>query len=277
MADLDGLDQRPRLLRGTPMTLGRLLAFVLGGLPIAATAIVSFSALELLRDQAEEQALNRVRIAALAARDEIRLSGEDALTSARLLATRGTLQRLIRENQTAPLEQFVRRFCDTSQLNACAVLAGPVILVQTGPPMPWSSLVEMSGEQGERFMAAPEQAADGLLGAIAEVQGLPGVHVVVVRLFNDAFELALRKRSGEDVRLVRLTNWLDSVEPALRPLHSAALSGNPQSAQLVKSLGIYAASEPVYASTGEGVALIEARLPSAKIENSLARFVRRLA
>jgi hypothetical protein len=70
------------------------------------------------------------------------------------------------------------------------------------------------------------------------------VHVVVVRLFNDAFELALRKRSGEDVRLVRLTNWLDSVEPALRPLHSAALSGNPQSAQLVKSLGIYAASEP---------------------------------
>jgi hypothetical protein len=64
MADLDGLDQRPRLLRGTPMTLGRLLAFVLGGLAIAATAIVSFSALELLRDQAEEQALNRVRIAA---------------------------------------------------------------------------------------------------------------------------------------------------------------------------------------------------------------------
>jgi signal transduction histidine kinase len=277
---IDNLEEqttRPRLLRSTPMTLGRLVALVLGGLALLATTIVATSAMGLLRDQAEEQALDRVRLAGLSARDEIRRSSEDTLTAARLLAQRPTLQRLVREGQSAPLEQFVRRFCDTGGYESCAVLAGPVIIVQTGQSMPWTSLVEMSGEQGERFMAAPPQAANGLLGAVADVPGMTAVRIVILRLFDKAFEQTLRQSTGEDVRIVRLTNWLDTVDPALRALHSAALSGSDNTAQLVESLGVYAASVPVFAPTGEGVALIEVRLPSGQIESSLARFVRRLA
>jgi signal transduction histidine kinase len=126
-------------------------------------------------------------------------------------------------------------------------------------------------------MAAPQQAANGLLGAVAGVPGMSGNRVVILRLFDRTFEESLRKSTGEDVRIVRLTNWLDTVDPALRALHSAALSGSDRTAQLVESLGVYAASVPVFASTGEGVALIEVRLPSGRIETSLARFVRRLA
>jgi signal transduction histidine kinase len=276
MADPELLDDRPRRLRGPPMTLGRLLAFVLGGLAVAATAIVAWSAMGLLREQAEEQALANVQVAVLAARDEIRRSSEDALTSARLLAARPTLHRLVRENQTGQLEQFVRRWCESSGLDACAVLAGPVVIAQVGPPMPWSSLAELASEQGERFMAAPPQAPGGLLGATAAVPGAPGVSVFVLRTFNDAFVEILRKRSGEDVRLVRLTSWLDTVDPALRALHSAALSGSPQIARRIDEIGAFAASGPVYAPTGEGIALLEARLPIVRIENSLANFMRRL-
>jgi signal transduction histidine kinase len=275
--DLEELSTRPRLLRSTPMTLGRLVGLVLGGFALLATTIVAMIAMSLLRDQAEEQALDRVRLAGLAARDEIRRLSEDALTAARLLAQRPTLQRLVREGQSAPLEQFVRRFCETGGYDSCAVLAGPVIIAQTGKAMPWTTLVEMSGEQGERFMAAPAQATNGLLGALADVPNMTGTRVVVLRLFDKALVDTLRKSTGEDVRIVRLTNWLDTVDPALRALHSAALSGSDQTAQRVDSLDIYAASVPVFAPTGEGVALIEVRLPADRIEVSLARFVRRLA
>jgi signal transduction histidine kinase len=277
MNEIDDVTTRPRLLRATPMTLGRLAGLVLGGLALAATTIVAISSMTLLRDQAEEQALDRVRLAGLSARDEIRRTSEDTLTAARLLASRPTLQRLVREGQPAPLGQFMQRFCETGGYDSCAVLAGPVIIAQTGQALPWTSLAEMSAEQGERFMAAPPQATGGLLGAIADVPGMPGVRVAIVHVFDAAFTEALRKHTGEDVRIVRLTNWLDTVDPALRPLHSAALSGSDRTAQLIPSLDVYAASVPVFAPTGEGVALLEVRLPADKIEASLARFVRRLA
>jgi signal transduction histidine kinase len=275
--EIDDVTARPRLVRPTPMTLGRLVGLVLGGLALAATTIVAISSLALLREQADEQALDRVRLAGLSARDEIRRISEDTLSAARLLATRPTLLRLVREGQPTPLEQFVRRFCETGGYNGCAVLAGPVIIAQTGQAMPWASLIEMSGEQGERFMAAPPQAVNGLLGAVGDVPTMSGVRVVIVRTFNAALVEELGKHTGEDVRIVRLTNWIDNVDPALRPLHSAALSGSDQTAQLIRSLNIYAASVPIFAPTGEGVALIEVRLPAERIEASLARFVRRLA
>jgi signal transduction histidine kinase/HAMP domain-containing protein len=275
--ELDEPNARPRLLRTTPMTLGRLVGLVLGGLALAATTIVAVSAYALLREQADDQALDRVRLAGFSARDEIRRISEDTLTAARLLASRPTLTRLVREGQPAPLEQFVGRFCETGGYGGCAVLAGPVIIAQTGQAMPWTSLVERSGEQGERFMAAPPQAANGLLGAIGEVPAMPGTRVVIVRTFDPAFVEELRQHTGEDVRILRLTNWIDNVDPALRPLHSAVLSGSDRTAQLVRSLGIYAASVPIFAPTGEGVALIEVRLPAERIETALAHFLRRLA
>ena len=86
MNEIDDLTALPKLLRPTPMTLGRLVGLVLGGLALAATTIVAISSLALLRDQAEEQALDRVRLAGLSARDEIRRVSEDTLTAARLLA-----------------------------------------------------------------------------------------------------------------------------------------------------------------------------------------------
>jgi hypothetical protein len=65
-------------------------------------------------------------------------------------------------------------------------------------------------------MAAPPQAVNGLLGALADVPNMTGVRVAIVRTFNAAFTEALRKHTGEDVRIVRLTNWLDTVDPAMR-------------------------------------------------------------
>src|SRR5688572_2022968 len=260
-----------------PMTLGRLLALVMGSLAVAVMAGIWWMSAGLLRDQAEEQALARVRVAGLAARDQIRRESEDSLTAARLLASRPTLKRLIIDGRIEPLLPFLQRFCATSGLDTCAVLRGDRPIAASGKALPWTSLLAASEEQGERLLMLDPAAPDGLLGSVIAVPDVPDVRVAVARLFDDRFESEIRTETGEDVRLLQLTNWIDRVDEPMRELHSAALTDGQFNARRIDKLDVYAASVPVLASTGEGVALIEVRLPAAAVESSVARFLRRLA
>jgi len=266
-----------RELHAGPLTLGRLLALVMGSLAVAVMAGLWWSSAGLLREQAVEQALGRVRVAGLAAREEIRRASEDSLTAAKLLAARPTLKRLVMDGRPEPLGPFLQRFCETSGLDSCAVLYRGRPLGVAGQALPWTALLEASDEQGERFMMADAAVPDGLLGSAVAVPGLPGVRVVVARMLDDRFEKQLKDETREDVRLVQLTNWLDTVDKPMRGLHSAALADGLFDARLVEQLDVYAASVPVLAATGEGVALIEVRLPTSVVENSVGRFLRRLA
>lgn len=69
-----------RRLASGPISLERLLALSIAGALLVAIAALAVGAGGLLREQADEQALARVRLAGLAARDELRRYSEDALT-----------------------------------------------------------------------------------------------------------------------------------------------------------------------------------------------------
>jgi signal transduction histidine kinase len=265
-----------RELYAGPMTLGRLLALVMASLAVAVMAGLWWLSAGLLRDQAEEQALSRVQLAGLAARDHIRRTSEDGLTAAKLLASRPTLRRLVLDGRPEPLGPFLQRFCTTSGFDGCALLYRAQPIATSGRAMPWTAMLAAAEEQGERFMLTDPAAPDGLIGSAVSVPGLPGVRVVVARLLDDRLERAIRTETHEDVRLLQLTNWLDTVDKPMRELHSAALADGQFDARYVEGLDVYAASVPVLASTGEGVALIEVRLPGAVVENSVGRFLRRL-
>jgi signal transduction histidine kinase len=140
----------------------------------------------------------------------------------------------------------------------------------------WDELVEPATEQGERFLLAPASAPDGLLGATADIAALPGTRVVVLSAFDRRLAESLGERVGVEVRLVRLSDWLDTIEPDLKELHSAALTDGKTVASLIVAKGVYASSTPVIAVTGEGIALIEARLPAATVDRAVDRFVKRL-
>jgi len=270
-----------RWMAGLRRTLGHersfatTLALTIGGLLLLAIVALSFGGVGLLRKQAEEQALARVQLAGVNARDELRRRSEEALTSVRLLASRPTLLRLTREGNPEQLDFFLRRFCQTSRLDACAVVAGDAVLAATGP-FRWDELSGPVAEQGERFLAAPPSAPDGLLGASAELPALPGMRAVVIRSFDRRLADELAARAGMEVRLVRLSDWLHTVEPSLQELHSAAVTDGTTVARLIGGAGIYASSTPVSAVTGEGVALIEARLPASVVTTAVDRFVTRL-
>jgi signal transduction histidine kinase len=268
-----------RLRRGLqgPQTLGRTLALTIGGLLLVAIVALVLGGMGLLREQAEEQALSRVELAGVEARDEIRRYSEDVLTSARLLASRPTLPRLLRAGQPEPLEFFVRRFCETGGLDVCAVVEGDVVLAAAPGRFRWDELAAPVTEQGERFLVALPSQPDGALGATAEIPERPGTRVVVMRTFDRRLAGAIGERVGMEVRLVRLSDWLDTVEPDFKELHSEALARGATVASLVRKQRVYASSTPVVAVTGEGIALIEARLPSDTVGSAVDRFVGRLA
>ncbi len=264
-----------RLVVG-PKSLERLLLLTIGGTSLVAIAVVALSGMGLLREQAADQALSQVREAGLAARDELRRSGEDTLTTARLLASRPTLVRLVRTDSLGQLELFLRRYCDTAGLDGCAVFAADVVLAAWGEPVDWRQGIDAATEQGERFMVPPTGSASAWFGAVVEVAELPGVRVAVAQVFDERLAHRLAAGSGHELRIVPISDWMDAAGIEFRDLHSAAVADGQTAAVFDEERSVYVSSTPVNAVTGEGVVLIEARLPAASVSGTVDRFVARL-
>jgi signal transduction histidine kinase/HAMP domain-containing protein len=266
-----------RRLAAGPATLERTLTLTLGGLVLAAILVLAISAVGLLHKQAEQEAIARVQLAGVAAREELRRLSEDTLTTTRVLADRQPLQRLIRAGSREQTELFLRRSCGALNLGACAVIVGTNVIASTGRNVAWNETLEAVTEQGERFMLAPSWQPDGLIGAAALVPNLVETRVVALRYFDARLAVALSEQAGVPIRLVRLSNWLDNVEPDFKELHSTALSRAESVARRIEPRDLFASSTPIFASTGEGIALLEARLPASESDSEVAGFVRRLA
>ena len=264
-----------RRLFARPRSLERLMLFSIAGVVLLAIVAIALASLGLLRDQAAAQALFRVRAAAQAARYEIRRAGEDNVTAARLLAGRPTLARLVQESNSLQLPLFLRRFCDTAELDACAVFEGERVIAAAGASFDWPQALAAAREQGDGFMVASRER--GPLGAVAPLPGLEGGRVMTIRKLDDRLAAELSRQVGVEVRLLPVTDWLEAVEPAFRDLHSQALATGDIAVSPIPAREQFAASLPLFASTGEAILLIEARLPARDVAGAVSSFVRRLA
>jgi hypothetical protein len=65
----------------------------------------------MLHDLADQQGKARVQLAATTAREDLRRIGENALATARALADRPTLQRLLAQGQSEALPPFLKHWC----------------------------------------------------------------------------------------------------------------------------------------------------------------------
>ena len=272
-----GRQAKPGLQRllARPRSLERLLLFTTAGLVIFSIIAIALTSLGLLRDQASEQALSRVEVAAHQARYEIRRVGEETVTASRLLAGRPTLGRLVREANAMQLQLFLRRFCDTAGLDACALFNGSQLVVSAGVEADWPAVHEAADEQGESFMVASGKR--GPLGARASIPGFTDGRVVVLRLLDDRLAAELSRQVGLDIQLLPITAWLDTVDAAFRDVHAEALATGSIAVAEIAPRQEFAACLPVFASTGEAILLIQARLPATAGAGAVSSFVRRLA
>jgi signal transduction histidine kinase/HAMP domain-containing protein len=236
---------------------------------------VSWTASRMLRAQADEQGKARVQLAATTAREELRRMGEDAHAAARALADRPTLQRLLAEGQREALPPFLLRSCAAADLDACAVLSGSSVLAVSGPALDWQQVVTAATEQGGTFMALPATERVPLLGARVML-GDEGLTLYAVRRLDDKLAHTLSTQVGAEVRLIDYRSYTSAAVGPFTPLYAAALADGHSAVARVDSQDAYAAAVPVFASSGEAIALIEALLPTSAVDDPASRLLHKL-
>ena len=236
----------------------------------------SWYGIRLLRDMADAQGEARVQLAGAMAREELRRYGEDALTIARGVAATPTLPRLLRQAQPANLELTLRRTCVKPPYAACAVFDGDRLVAQAGMQLPWVEISTAAAEQGERFLAVPAETLAPLLGAETHLPGNKEQHVYVVRLLGHDIDQLLTERTGVPISMLSYRIFASAPVDAFTRLHSAGLSDGNSAVMRIKERDLYAASFPVFASTGEAIALIEARLEAGEIDAAVGGLIKRL-
>jgi signal transduction histidine kinase len=239
---------------------------------------ISISAIGSLRDLADQQGQSRVQLAGAMAREDLRRYSEDALTHAKGIAERQTFQRLLGgDRRAATVGPYLRRACNTEVIVACAVFEREQLVAQAGAPLPWDDIAASAAEQGERFLAVPVSATAPVLGASAQVGGATERRLYVARFLDGNLAAALSERVGVDLRIINYRRFVENKDvDAFTRLHSAGLSDGRSAIARIEDLDLYAASFPIFTSTGEAIALLEARLPSAGIDAAVGDLVRRL-
>ena len=257
--------------------LGVWIALINVAIVVLVVGGISISAIGSLRDLANQQGSARVQLAGAMAREDLRRYGEDALTQAKSVADRQTLQRMMADARSSSLGLYLRRSCNNDTIVTCAVFEGGQLIAQAGVSLPWGEITASAAEQGERFLVAPSVGRYALLGASAQIGGATGRRLYVARLLDERMAQVLSERVGTPIRLINYRMFVEDkrVDDFTR-LHSAGLSDGRSAVLRIRDLDLYAASFPVFASTGEAIALLEARLPSGEIDASVSSLVRRL-
>ena len=251
-------------------SLGWWLAGINVLIVLVVAAGVSWVAIGLLQRLADGQQRVRVQLAAADARADMARLGEDTLSNARILAERPTLRRLLQERDLASLPPVLQRFCQPAGLDACAILEGDAVLAASGGAVPWPEMIPAVREQGERFMFAPAGSANAYLGAAIPLGDAdPGARVMVVHVLDDAFAHRLAPQDGVQVRLRNYRNFNSAPTDDFTALHTTALADGRLAVAHLPTLSLYAASNPVFSATGEGIVLIETQLSSAQVDRDV--------
>jgi signal transduction histidine kinase len=258
-------------------SLGMWIAIINVAIVVLVVGGISISAIDSLRDLADQQGKSRVQLAGAMAREDLRRFVEDALTEARSIAERQTLQRLMNDRNQAMIEPFLTRSCTSDTIAACAIFDGSTLLVKAGVDLPWDEIATTASEQGERFMAVPAAAPYALLGASAALGESTTRRLYVVRQLDERMSGLLSERVGLNVRLINYRLFVEdrNVDEFTR-LHSAGLSDGRSAVMRIEEPDLYAASFPVFASTGEAIALLEARLPTRELDAAAGSLIKRL-
>jgi signal transduction histidine kinase len=251
------------------------LAIVTTLLVTLAVTAVSIAGVRLLRDLAEAGALTRVELGVSSALEALRQSGEDVQTAATVLAERPTLLRLLRNPGTDGLDPYLVRYCEGALLDGCAVIRDGTLAAATGAYLDWPRILEDAKEQGQQFLVTGATPATALIGATAEVTSLADVNVLAVRGMDQRFAARLSERAGLEIRVLDFASF-QAGDSDFAVLNSDALAVAAPVSDRIRSLGVFAASLPVSAASGETVALLQAVLPEAEVMLPVARLERRM-
>ena len=209
---------------------------------------------------------------------EITRMAEDTLTYARVLAERPPLRRLLAEPGREGLAPFLRRFCETRELDACAVFDGAQVVASSGVDAAVAAAVHRSPRSRASVSWRCRPARSSRWSA-----RWPNYRRSTARSASwwctcstIAWPRRCREHSGLPVRLINYRAFNAAPDNEFTSLHSQALTDGRFAVQRIDSLGLYASSFPVFSSSGEGIALIETRASATETDQAVSSLVWRL-
>lgn len=243
---------------------------------VAVTAMAIACAL-LLGRLVEEQASTRAQLAGSAARELLRRVGEDTLSDARVLADRPTLQRMLGSGEVAGLEFFLRRFCESARADVCGVLENDTVVASVGPNVTWPDVSTAITEQGERFLIAPRDGSAPIWGAAVTMPDSRTLRAVALSIADQRLLNDLSRQVGATVTLVNFATYTGTESSPFTPLHNVALANGREAVAELDDGKAFGSSVVVSSSTGEVIALLDARVDGAEFAGSVRNFIRTLA
>lgn len=252
------------------------LASWLGGgsvfIVLLAVAAIAIACAIMLNRLVQQQALVRAQLAVASARELLRRAGEDALSDARILAERPTLQRLLEDEPNGGLEPFLQRFGQTTGIDVAALMRGNSAVAASGPSVDWAEITTAIQEQGERFVIAPKNGGPIIWGAAAAVPG-SDARAVTLKFASPELLADLGRQVGAALQVVNFASYHAPPDDEMTPLHTLALANaGGTAAGRLPSRDQFAACMVLSAQTGEVVALLDARVSSAQFAGSTHSF-----
>lgn len=184
------------------LRLSTLLIGLNVGLLVIALLGVAVTAVRLLRQLADEQALARVAQAGVSARNAVYGVGQDLRTNAQLLSERPTLLRLLQANDFPTLTTFLTQFQQTSRSDAAVVMRDGLVVAQSGLAVNWEAVWAAHASTPDYFFEVPNVADKPLwLGAGSPIPTLAGGMVMVMVELNESFANSISTEIGLPVMI----------------------------------------------------------------------------
>ena len=229
------------------LSLSSLLMALNAGLVLVAVVGTAAGAVRVLRQLADRQALARADLAAQSAALAIERAGDRVLASARLLADRPAVGRILSAGDSAGLVAWLERFRRTSDLSGCALYTAAAggggadgrLLASAGPPLAWSTLRR---PDGGRSLFADDQGRL-VLGGSAPLSGAPGVEALTARVLDEDYVRRLGRQVGLPVSVLDSREAAKASAPAAR-LREQALAAGPGRAGGAALSGVAAPEAP---------------------------------
>ena len=247
--------------------LSTLLIGINVGLLLLAIAIVAVVAMNLLERLADDQALARAAQAGSSAQKAVDQAGHEVVSDARLLGERPTLRRLLDARDRVSLETFLAQFQQTGQLDAVAVILDDHVFAQSGVAVAWDMLWA-DRRQDTDYLLQRQDGTPLILSAWSPVQSLPDASVMTVVLLDGEFAQQISGEIGLPVTVIDPKS-MPSDDPLYALRAQGALLGEPVTVRR-DDVGVYVSIVPLHA------ALVETRLPTTVVVDSLRQFVQDL-
>ncbi len=268
-----------KFLRAMLRVLGleKLLVLLVAGLVALAVAVVAASAVSRLERMAREETIARAKLAGASAAEVVSRMADETLVSARLLAERPTLRRLVESRDLAALVPFIDRFRETSGLSGCAVLRDDAIVVQVGVPLPWTEIAQEQGAHEGRFLSSTSSDSTIVLGASAAVPALDGTSVLVARLLDEEAAQKIAAQTGHPIELLSRGEVLRSSENPRQALRRRGIEWEETQVGAIPDAGIVAVVAPLRAPGGEIIGVAESSIDEREASASVRRFAQWVA